>query len=54
MEGIHEKREKEGRLNSMDTQFLNKAEPIVYGMLSVALHIKYEDVDSFIKKRISK
>src|SRR5574344_1229603 len=49
LEGIKERKLREGHLNSMDQQFLNRAEPILFGELSVALGIHYEDVDVFIR-----
>jgi RNA polymerase-interacting CarD/CdnL/TRCF family regulator len=49
LEGIKQRKLREGHLNSMDQQFLNRAEPILFGELSVALGIHYEDVDVFIR-----
>jgi len=50
LEGIKQRKLREGHLNSMDQQFLNRAEPILFGELSIALGIHYEDVDDFIRK----
>lgn len=44
------KRDEEGKCNSLDKQFINKATPIVYGNFSVSLGMPYEKVERYIKK----
>ncbi|MDO5330764.1 MAG: CarD family transcriptional regulator [Bacillota bacterium] len=50
LEGIRQKKAKEGKLNSMDQQFLSRAQPILYGEIASALGVQYEDVDGIIHK----
>lgn len=53
LEGVKQKKLLEGHLNSMDQQFYNRAEPFLFGQLSIALGIPYEEVDGFIRKQIA-
>ena len=53
LEGIRQKKAKEGHLNSMDQQFYIRALPLLYGELAQALGLEYEDVDAYILKRAS-
>ena len=48
LEGILQRKERDGKLNTMDQQFVNRATPILYGELSVALGIDYGEIESFI------
>ncbi|MCR5491696.1 MAG: hypothetical protein K6F32_06180 [Bacilli bacterium] len=49
--GAKQRRQRDGHLNSMDGQFVAKAEPIVYGVISLGLDIPYEEVGAYIEKR---
>ena len=49
LEGAFQRKLKDGHLNSMDSQFVAKATPIVYGELAFGLGIDYEDVPEFIR-----
>lgn len=49
--GAKQRRLRDGHLNSMDGQFVAKAEPIVYGVIATALGMPYEDIPSYIEKR---
>ena len=48
LEGIRQKKAKEGHLNSMDQQFFNRAQPIIYGEIATALGIAFEEVDALL------
>ncbi len=48
LEGIRQKKAKEGHLNSMDQNFYTRAFPLLYGELAHALGMAYEEVDSYI------
>lgn len=48
LEGIRQKKAKEGKLNSMDQQFVARAQPILYGEIACALGISYEEVEALI------
>lgn len=48
LEGIRQKKAKEGHLNSMDQQFYVRAFPLLYGELAQALGMPYEEVDAYI------
>ena len=50
LEGAFQRKAKDGHLNSMDAQFVNRATPIVYGELSLALSIPFEEVQGYIRK----
>lgn len=50
LEGAYQRKAKDGHLNSMDAQFVNRATPIVYGELSLALQMPFEEVPEFIRK----
>jgi len=52
LEGIKQRKLRDGRLNSMDQQFLTRAEPLLFGELAVALGIKYDEVDGFIRSTV--
>lgn len=52
MEGAKQRKARDGHLNSMDGQFLSRAEPLVYGELSISLDIPYEEVGAYILSRI--
>ena len=49
LEGAFQRKLKDGHLNSMGSQFVAKATPIVYGELAFGLGIDYEDVPEFIR-----
>ena len=49
LEGAFQRKLKDGHLNSMDSHFVAKATPIVYGELAFGLGIDYEDVPEFIR-----
>ena len=48
LEGIRQKKAKEGHLSSMDQQFLSRAQPIIYGMLATALGVPFESIDPMV------
>ena len=48
LEGIRQKKAKEGHLNSMDQQFFNRAQPIIYGEIATALGVAFEEVDALL------
>lgn len=50
LEGAYQRKARDGHLNSMDAQFVSRATPIVYGELSLALGIPFEDVPAYIRK----
>ena len=50
LEGAYQRKARDGHLNSMDAQFVSRATPIVYGELSLALGIPFEEVPSYIRK----
>ncbi len=54
LEGALQRKRKDIHLNSMDSQFVNRASPIVYGELSFALGIPYEEVVPFLEKAKAK
>ncbi|MCR5348706.1 MAG: CarD family transcriptional regulator [Bacilli bacterium] len=54
MEGALQRKARDGHLNSMDAQFVNRAMPIVYGELGFALEIPVEEVPEFIRKNARK
>ena len=51
LEGAMQRKKKDGHLNSMDGQFVSRAEPLVYGSLAHALKIDYPDVRSYILRQ---
>ena len=53
LEGAIQRKKKDGHLNSMDSQFVNRAEPLLYGALSLALEINYSDVPKFIADHLA-
>lgn len=50
LEGAYQRKARDGHLNSMDAQFVSRATPIVYGELSLALGIPFEEVQAYIRK----
>jgi len=54
MEGALQRKARDGHLNSMDAQFVNRAMPIVYGELGFALSIPVEQVPAYIKEHAGK
>lgn len=52
IEGVKQRKLRDGKLNSMDQQFLLRAEPLLFGELAIALGIPYEEVDGFIRSTI--
>ena len=50
LEGALQRKRRDTHLNSMDSQFVNRASPIVYGELSFALGIPYEEVVPFLEE----
>ncbi|MCR5078910.1 MAG: hypothetical protein K6B65_03195 [Bacilli bacterium] len=51
LEGAMQRKKKDGHLNSMDGQFVSRAEPLVYGSLSYALDIEYGEIRPYILSR---
>lgn len=51
MEGALQRKARDGHLNSMDAQFVNRAMPIVYGELGFALGIPVQDVPAYIRQK---
>ena len=51
LEGAMQRKKKDGHLNSMDGQFVSRAEPLVYGSLSYALGIDYPEIRPYILKQ---
>ena len=49
MEGAMQRKARDGHLNSMDAQFLARAQPIVYGELGFALDVPAEEVPGYIR-----
>ncbi len=49
LEGALQRKARDGHLNSMDAQFVNRASPVVYGELGFALNIPVEEVPAFIR-----
>ena len=54
MEGALQRKARDGHLNSMDAQFVNRAMPIIYGELGFALEIPVEEVPQYIKDHAGK
>ena len=56
LEGALQRKRRDVHLNSMDSQFVNRASPIVYGELSFALGIPYEEVVPYLEslKKVGK
>lgn len=50
MEGALQRKARDGHLNSMDAQFVNRAMPIVYGELGFALNLPLNEVPDYIRK----
>ena len=48
LEGASQRKARDGHLNSMDAQFVARATPIVYGELSLALNMPFEEVHDYI------
>lgn len=53
LQGAMQRKERDGHLNSMDSQFVNRAAPLVYGSISLALDINYDDVSRFIADHVA-
>ncbi len=53
LEGAMQRKKRDGHLNSMDGQFVARAEPIIFGELATVLGIKYEDVRGYISEHIA-
>ena len=53
LEGAMQRKKKDGHLNSMDSQFVSRAQPLIYGALSLALDINYTDVPKFILDHVA-
>jgi len=49
--GAKQRKLRDGHLNSMDGQFVSKAEPIIYGVIATGLGLPYEEVGDYIEKR---
>ena len=54
MEGALQRKARDGHLNSMDAQFLARAQPIVYGELGFALNIDVAKVPEYIRANARK
>ncbi len=52
MEGAKQRKARDGHLNSMDAQFVSRAEPLVYGELSISLGIPYAEVQAYILSHV--
>ena len=50
--GAKQRKLRDGHLNSMDGLFVSRAEPIVYGELSLALSLPYEQVPQYLEERL--
>lgn len=46
--GAMQRKKREGHLNSMDAQFVQRAEPLLYGEVSFALGIPYDEAMTYI------
>ncbi len=46
--GAMQRKSRDGHLNSMDLSFVNKAQPMVFGELSLALGLSYDEVSSML------
>ena len=53
LEGALRRKERDGHLNSMDSQFVNRAAPLVFGSISMALGINYKDVGKYIQDHLA-
>ena len=53
LQGALQRKARDGHLNSMDSQFVNRAAPLVYGSISLALDINYDDVSRFIADHVA-
>lgn len=51
--GAKQRKQRDGHLNSMDGQFVHRVEPIIYGELSLALGIPFEQIPSYIASRLA-
>lgn len=51
LEGAMQRKARDGHLNSMDAQFVNRAAPIVYGELGFALGMSVEDTKAYVANR---
>ena len=54
MEGAFQRKARDGHLNSMDAQFVAKAQPIVYGELGFALGLPIQEVPDYIRAHARK
>lgn len=52
--GAKQRKARDGHLNSMDSQFVSRAEPLILGELSVSLKMAYEEVADFILSNAGK
>ncbi len=48
--GALQRKKRDGHLNSMDISFVNRAEPMVFGEISEALGISYQEVSDLLIK----
>ena len=53
LQGALQRKARDVHLNSMDSQFVNRAAPLVYGSISLALDINYDDVSRFIADHVA-
>lgn len=54
LEGAYQRKARDGHLNSMDSQFVNRVAPVVYGELALALGIEFSDVQNHIRENAGK
>jgi len=52
--GAMSRKAKDGHLNSMDAQFVSRAQPLIYGGVSFALGIEYQEVPNYLAENCGK
>lgn len=52
LEGAYQRKRRDGHLNSMDQQFVNRAEPILFGSISHAAGLDYHAVPDYINENV--
>lgn len=51
--GAKQRKKRDGHLNAMDSMFVNRAEPVLYGSISLAYKMDYAKVPEYLEKRLS-
>lgn len=51
--GAKQRKKREGHLNAMDAMFVNRAEPVLYGSISLAFKIDFTDVPDWLTSKLS-